>query len=107
MRSIIFFSLALSLVYATAQAQDSPDIEALKKGMPKDVATFISRAFGCNHWGGEEAYDAAYDAARAKEIKEAVRKLGCDKLEADETTLRKKYKDDPKVLRAMKKAMEP
>ena len=103
MRPTILFPLALSLVCAAAQAQDPPDIEALKKGMPKEVASFISRAFGCSHWGGEEAYDAA----RAKEIKEAVRKLGCEQLGADEGRLRKKYKDDPKVLRAMKKAMEP
>jgi hypothetical protein len=37
----------------------------LKKGQPQDAALFIDRYVECNHWGGEEPYDAE----RKKEIR--------------------------------------
>ena len=77
--------------------QDPPDIEAMKKGQPKDVANFISRAFGCWHFGGEEAYSKE----RAAEIRAAVKKLRCDLLKRDEAKLRKKYKSVPSVIKAL------
>lgn len=87
---------------AHAYAEDPPEVRALMKGMPPDAASFISRAVECNHWGGEEPYDKA----RAKEIKQAVDRLKCERLDADEQTLRRKYRGKPDIIKAMTAAKE-
>lgn len=93
---ILFFAASVCLM-----AKQAPtDVEALKKGVPKDVASFIDRTFECNHWGGEEPYDAK----RAKQIERAVKRLRCDGLPRDEKKLRKKYRNNPKVLKALDEA---
>lgn len=97
-------SLAVALlIMQTVQAiepQDPADIEAMKKGKPKDVASFISRSFGCWHFGGEEAYDAE----RAKELQAAVEQLKCNRLAEDEAKLRHKYRNNPDILKAIDNA---
>ena len=40
---------------------------------------------GCNHWMGEEPYDAE----RAKEIERAIAQLRCAELDADEAAIRR------------------
>jgi hypothetical protein len=89
---VCFFTLS-----AFARAQDPADVEALKKGQPKDVAAFIHRSFNCHHWAGEEPYDKA----RAQEIARAIKRYHCDRMEADEARLRKKYRNTPKVLEVL------
>jgi hypothetical protein len=89
----LFLAASACLMAAQAPA----DVEALKKGMPKDVASFIERTFECNHYGGEEPYDAG----RAKQIERARKKLRCEDLPRDGKRLRKKYRNDPKVLKAL------
>ena len=89
--------LLIALASASLLAQDPRDIEALKKGQPKDVASFISRAFGCRHFSGEEPYSRE----RGREIKSAMKKLKCDRLAQDEQRLRRKYRSNPAVLKAL------
>ncbi|GAB2880111.1 hypothetical protein GCM10027277_56670 [Pseudoduganella ginsengisoli] len=66
------------------------------------MALFIDRYVECNHWGGEEPYDAE----RRKEILAAVTKLRCLQLDADEKALLKKYMSNPAVSRAIKQTKQ-
>lgn len=97
MKTLLKRALLIAMASASLLAQDPPDVEALKKGQPKDVASFISRAFGCAHFAGEEPYSQA----RAREIKDAMRRLKCDQLGNDEEQLRRKYRKQPSVLKAL------
>ncbi len=97
--------VALTLACASAcLAAESPALPAdappSPPGTPKDAAAFISRTAACNHWAGEEAYSPQ----RAKEIRQAVRRLKCSRLEADERRLREKYRGAPAVLEAIEEA---
>ncbi len=67
---------------------------------PRDVARYIDRRDGCNHWAGEEGYDAA----RRAEINKAIDDLRCTALDRDGRVLRRRYRHNPAVLRALKKA---
>src|SRR5215471_3259311 len=78
---------------------DLPVVKELRKGMPDDVVSFIRRAVESNHWGGEDAYDKE----RAEFISKAVEKAGCSKLDADEKELRRKYRNQPKILETIEK----
>ncbi len=68
-----------------------------RDGTPADVVDFVERYGGCNHWGGEEAYSEE----RRKEIEDAAKRLRCDRVDADEQKLRKKYAHKPRVLRVI------
>src|SRR5215471_3259313 len=81
------------------ELDDLPVVKELRKGMPDDVVSFIRRAVECNHWGGEDAYDKE----RAEFISKAVEKAGCSKLDADEKELRRKYRNQPKILETIEK----
>lgn len=71
-----------------------------RNGTPADVVDLVERHAGCNHWGGEEGYDEE----RRKEIAAGVARLKCDRLDADQRKLRKKYAHKPKVLRVINAA---
>ncbi|TAM39234.1 MAG: hypothetical protein EPN61_12795 [Burkholderiaceae bacterium] len=92
-------ALALSVVFATASAlsQEPDDVEALKLGQPKDVASYVSRAFECSHFLGEPVYDRN----RAKEIDVALKKWKCSRLDSDGAHLARKYESDAKVLKVL------
>ena len=79
---------------------DAPQVKALAKGMPEDIAFFIARTAECNHWAGEEPYDKD----RANYIRNAVEKAGCENLVGQEMKLREKYRGQPKLLNAIEKA---
>lgn len=91
--------LCLSPVPAIA---DSDPLDYLKKGQPKDVAALIERVVGCNHWSGEEPFDAE----RRSEISAALIDMRCSELAVDERRAIKKYARNPKVLNALKEAKE-
>jgi hypothetical protein len=92
---------ALCFLMTPAWAAEDP-IKAVKKGQPKDVALFMDRYVQCNHWGGEEPYDAD----RRKEILAAVTRLRCQQLDADEKALLKKYWNTPSVSDAIKQTRQ-
>ena len=99
-----FITLHLSCV--TVQSayandfDDAPDVKALTKGMPKDIALFIARTAECLHWAGEEPYDKE----GADYIRNAVEKAGCGDLDTQEKQLHEKYEGQLKVLDAIEKA---
>lgn len=61
--------------------QEPPEVTKLQRGMPPVIADLISRIVSCNHWQGEEPYDAK----RAAEIAHAISSLRCTSLAADES----------------------
>ncbi|MDP3378098.1 MAG: hypothetical protein Q8S53_07010 [Brevundimonas sp.] len=58
--------------------------------IPPDILGWAGRRLGCDHWMGEEAYDAE----RGARIEAAVTELQCDGLEADEAALVAHYAGD-------------
>jgi hypothetical protein len=84
-------------VAGPAFSQEPADVEALKHGQPGEVASFISRAFECQHFLGEPGYDKA----RNKEIEKALKKWKCNHLDSDRAQLNEKYRNDLKVLNAI------
>ena len=58
--------------------------------IPADILGWAGRRLGCDHWMGEEAYDAE----RGAQIEAAVTELQCDGLDADEAALIQHYAGD-------------
>lgn len=58
--------------------------------IPADILGWAGRRLGCDHWSGEDAYDAE----RGAQIEAAVAELQCDRLEADEAALVAHYAGD-------------
>ena len=66
----------------------------------QDVRDFLQRRGDCHHWAGEEGYDAA----RKAEIDAAYIKLRCATLDADETALKRRYGNNPALLKVLDEA---
>ena len=67
---------------------DKPPAPSQKPAAPpQEVRDFVQRRTDCNHWAGEEGYDAA----RRAEINAAYAKLRCAALEADAAALKARY----------------
>jgi hypothetical protein len=100
---------SLAWLFTTGSAQAATNcndlnaraVHALFAGLPgrlpEDVSKFICRRALCNHWAGEEPYDAA----RAHQITAAVNRLKCEALVRDENDLRRYYGLQPDVLGAL------
>lgn len=65
---------------------------------PQDVRMFIQRREACEHYAGEDGYDAA----RRAEIADAMRKLRCDRLDIDEQRMTGRYSSKPDVLKLVR-----
>lgn len=61
---------------------------------PADILAWAGRRVGCDHWAGEEPYDAD----RAAMINEATARLNCEGLEADQAALVETYAGDEVAL---------
>ena len=83
-----------------ALADYQSTMDALTRGLPADASALIYRIVDCNHWGGEEPYDAA----RKAEIEAAMNKLDCNNLSRDEAILRRRYGANRAVIEAFDKA---
>lgn len=94
--ALLFFGIA-----ATASGM-SDRVEELQRGMPRPVARLISRIVECNHWSGEEGYDAG----RSAEIRKAVSALRCEDLESDEKEILRQYGSSPGVRRSIEAARD-
>ena len=97
-RYIFIFACVFSLQGA---ASDDP-LASLKKGQTKDVVELIDRLSGCNHWSGEEPYDAD----RKKQISFAMAKLKCGRLAKDEAAALKRYAKKPNTINVLRQAKE-
>jgi cytochrome c556 len=98
-RHLACILLCLTALRAAAAADEDP-LADLKKGQSKDVVALIERIVECNHWSGEEPYDAE----RKKEISSTLADLKCGRLDLDESRTIKKYANNPKALKALKQA---
>ena len=65
--------------------------------LPADVRRFIDKRDSCEHWIGEEGYDAA----RRREIARNVRR-SCTGVDRELDRLRRVYRRNPRVLAALK-----
>src|SRR5512146_171059 len=90
-------AMALPLMLAALGQVGGEPALAKYRELPPDARAVVERRIGCNHWSGEDAYDAA----RARQIRAAVRRLHCGRLERDEARLRRRYRSSPKVLKAL------
>jgi len=81
--------LTLAMASSAAPAVDAVEVRVRRElhAVPRPVRRFLERRAGCNHWGGEEGYDAE----RTRQIADAVRTLRCDRIEADERRLMRTY----------------
>jgi hypothetical protein len=104
---VVVTSVVWLLTTGSAQAAtDCDDLNAravnalfagLPTRLPENVSTFICRRALCNHWADEEPYDAA----RARQIASAAKRLKCETLVLDEKDLRRHYGLQPDVLEAL------
>src|SRR3974390_1995433 len=96
----LFLPVTLCGANAASDFDNLPEVKTLQKWMPKDVTAFISKFAECSHWGNEDPYDKE----RAEFIRNAALKAGCSRLDGEEFQLRRKYRNDPKILEIIKKA---
>jgi len=81
--------LAFALTAAVASAPQRP--------LPPEIRRFIDKRDTCEHWIGEEGYDAA----RQREINRNVRQ-SCTGVDRELDRLRRVYRRNPRVLAALK-----
>jgi hypothetical protein len=75
-------------------AGEAPKLRQRLAAMPRPVAAFVERRADCNHWTGEEPYDAP----RRAEIERAIRDLRCARIEEDELLIRRRYRSNAAVI---------
>ncbi len=78
------------------QPEEQGEPAATTADLPGDVASFAERYANCEHFLGEEPYDAE----RAKELAQAVEEL-CTGIDAQLDALRQRYRDDAAVTQAL------
>jgi hypothetical protein len=83
-----------------ASAQDLLDLATPKAPPPPEVAAFVKRLAGCNHWAGEEATDPE----RGEQIAQARFRLRCNTVAQDESRLRARFAKFPAALEALDNA---
>ncbi len=86
---LLLMAAAALMTAAPTEARVRRELHAA----PRPVRAFLVRRAGCNHWGGEEGYDAE----RAAQIAEAARKLRCNRIETDERRIRRQYAKSRRV----------
>jgi hypothetical protein len=89
----------LALILLLPPAADDPEIFRTRvESAPRKVAAFIERRANCNHFAGEEPYDAE----RAAYLRKTIRELKCARIARDERRLTRVYRDQPDILRLLK-----
>ena len=96
--------MIVTTALAVAPQRAVPDINgtyeqqlAAVASLPRDIRDFIDRRANCNHWLGEEPYDAE----RRAEIQFALMALSCADLSKDENSLKSRYSRSEPVLKAL------
>jgi hypothetical protein len=82
--------LALTLTFVLA---DCVSAQVSARQLPTDVASFIERRDACDHFRGEEPFDAK----RAAELRIRLAET-CTGTDKKLSALRRKYARDPKVM---------
>ena len=83
------------ILLAFALAATAPP--APQRRLPPEVRRFIDKRDTCEHWIGEEGYDAA----RQREINRNVHQ-SCTGVDRELDRLRRVYRRNPRVLAALK-----
>jgi hypothetical protein len=65
---------------------------------PQDIYEFLGRRDDCNHFAGEIAGEPN-SSARDRQIDKTMTEMRCNRIEADEKKLRKKYQAKPDMLK--------
>ena len=85
---------------ALTGVQVNDALTGLAERVPADVFAWVQRRMTCEHWAGEEGYDAG----RAAQIEAALSGGRCNALEADGQALRRTHADDEAVLDILARA---
>ena len=88
---------AASAPAVAAAAEANPGAAATEASLPADIAAFRERRDACDHFRGEDAYDAKRAAFLAAEVTKAC--AGTDRALAD---LRERYAGNAGALAALK-----
>ncbi len=90
---------ALALILLLSPEELDREVVRTRVGTaPRKVAAFIERRAGCNHFLGEEPYDAE----RAAELKKKIHDLRCERIDRDERRLKRIYRNRPDILGLLK-----
>ncbi len=91
--------LPLALILSLSPVDDPwKSLKPRVESAPREVAKFIERRAGCNHFLGEEPYDPE----RAAELSKALRELRCERVDRDERRLTRAYRSRPDIVRLLK-----
>jgi len=91
--------LTTALLLATLADDDAWDkLRTRIESAPQEVATFIERRTGCNHFDGEAGSDYP---ERERQIQNVRRELRCDEIDVDERALRVTHRDKSEVLQLL------
>ena len=93
---MILFAL-LTLLAAPTAVDEWDALRTRVEKAPREVALFIERRAGCNHFLGEERYDRH----RRAQIEKALRELKCGRIARDERALRRTYRQEASVLQLL------
>lgn len=102
MRTVLAMGFAGPLATLLAAQLLGPQAVRAEPALPGDVTAYVTRLRDCNHWGGEDATDAA----RGRAIAAAVKRLRCDDAGAYGQSLRRHHRGDPAVLKALDRARD-
>ena len=94
----MLFLTLLALETSSVSPRGQTELQARIEHAPREVAKFVERRAACNHWDGEVG--SGY-LDREKQIQTERAKLRCNAIDADVTTLRKKYRKDSAVLKLL------
>lgn len=99
-----FLLVALLATQAAELVEDDWDrLRARIELAPQDVATFIERRAGCNHFGGEVG---SGDTERAQQVDAMLTELRCNAIETDERDLRAAHQHEPEVLKILDETLD-
>lgn len=82
---------------------NTPSVYA-KDSLPDDAYRLLLRAESCQHYAGEINGD---HSARDQEVQQKMQQLECDRISRDLDSMRKKYRNRPKVLHALETIKSP
>ncbi|HSC81545.1 MAG TPA: hypothetical protein VLC08_14405 [Chitinolyticbacter sp.] len=94
--------LALLLLlsgHAAAEYDPWQHYDKTLKTLPKDAAAALDRGVTCNHFAGEFNGDGSQED---KERNREMAKLRCDTVDSDISRIKQRYKNQPKVLQAIR-----
>ena len=70
--------------------------------LPRDARKVAERSVACQHFAGEMSGD---NSERDREVNRTISRLKCNQLEADTERLKRKYRNNPKVLQILGDAL--